>query len=143
MIDAVDFGWLSAWKWSYSPLGYAVRRVGKEMVYLHREVARAKPGELVDHKDGNGLDCRRSNLRIVTKSQNMMNRHAPSTNTSGYKGVSWHKGAGKWMVYISAGGKRIYLGLFEELQRAVAVWNEAAELRHGEHAKLQTYKETK
>ena len=70
--------------------------------------------DYVDHINGNGLDNRRSNLRLATHAQNMGNKRRYRNNTSGYKGVAPFNGRGKpWIAYINCGGKRTYLGLFE------------------------------
>lgn len=67
------------------------------------------PGQL-DHKDGNPLNNRISNLRLVTQSQNMHNTKRPKNNTSGYKGVARDSRSGKWQVTIQVGGKQKHLG---------------------------------
>lgn len=60
---------------------------------MHRPVMNARDHEQVDHINHDGLDNRKENLRIVTNSQNGMNRRLTSANTSGYKGVSFDRGA--------------------------------------------------
>lgn len=67
--------------------------------------------ERIDHINQNKADNRWSNLRIATNQQNMVNTGLQSNNTSGFRGVSFHKGAGKWMAYVKVGGRRQYLGL--------------------------------
>ena len=87
----------------------------------------------VDHINGNGLDNRRCNLRLVTHSQNQMNRRGAQANgTSGVRGVSFNKAAGKWVAYIQAEGKHIYLGKFADKGSAVAARVEAAAKLHGD-----------
>ena len=82
--------------WHLSNWGYPMRRIGnrnekKKTILLHRLVIGAKDGEIVDHKNRNRLDARRSNLRICTASDNAKNR-------SGVKGYSYDKGRNKWVV---------------------------------------------
>ncbi|HUB72809.1 MAG TPA: HNH endonuclease [Solirubrobacteraceae bacterium] len=80
----------------------------------------------VDHVNGNRLDNRRVNLRVASHSENMQNRHGlTATNTSGYRGVSWHKRRRKWIAYAQLDGRAYYLGYFdtaEEADEAVKAW---------------------
>lgn len=105
-------------------------------VRLHRLVAERAGIDLsreeVDHINGNGLDNRRSNLRGATRRQNCCNRGTQVNNTSGHKGVSWHKGKGKWQAYITVNRKRIYVGCFDSLNEAAAARAGAAQFLHGE-----------
>lgn len=80
---------------------------------------------LVDHINRNGLDNRRKNLREADPTQSNWNQGLRTNNTSGVKGVSFHKSSGKWMAYGDGYGKRTYLGLFAELGAA-----EAAVVKH-------------
>lgn len=94
--------------------------------------------ELVDHKDRDGLNNCRSNLRLADRSQNRANSPRNRNNTSGAKGVSPFKD--KWKVQITVQGKNLYLGLFSSKEEASRVYNAAA-LRHfGEHAYLNPTK---
>ncbi|MDF9844182.1 MULTISPECIES: HNH endonuclease [unclassified Paenibacillus] len=90
-------------------------------ISLHRWLMDDPCGYEVDHKDSNPLNNRRScNLRKVTKAQNAQNRRGPQRNngSSGVRGVTWHKVARKWMVQVKAGPKKLYGGVFEELETA-------------------------
>lgn len=101
--------------------------------YLHRLLLKAPKVMEVDHKNGNGLDCRRANLRVASKSQNMMNTKAKANNKSGRKGVHLSKD-GKWRAELMANGTRYRSGGFDNFEEAVA-WRLAAEkLYHGEYA---------
>lgn len=84
------------------------------------------PNILVDHINGNGLDNRRCNLRIVTKSENQKNRGNNKNNTSGYKGVSYHKLKKKYISVIGFNGKKIFLGYFKNPKQASKVYNKKA-----------------
>lgn len=115
---------------------YYVERSGSQngigfSLYLHRWLMSAPGGMYVDHINGDTLDNQRANLRVVTNSQNCSNRHKMhGRNTSGYYGVSWHKGAGKWICQIKINYENIYLGLFtDKISAALAYDQKAKELR--------------
>jgi hypothetical protein len=93
---------------------------------MHRLILEPEPGEMIDHKNGNGLDNRRLNLRLATRAQNGMNR-APNRNaTSRYKGVSWDNQKGEWFACIRVEGKRIRLGFHACEIEAARAYDEAA-----------------
>lgn len=89
----------------------------------------------IDHKDEDKLNNRISNLRLATKKQNSCNRGAPSNNTSGLKGVAFHKAANKWEAYVNHLGVKYYLGLFETPEEAGAVAAKRRDELHGEYSK--------
>jgi hypothetical protein len=93
---------------------------------------------LVDHWDGNGLNCQRHNLRVCSPSQNLANQlRLHSNNTSGFKGV-WYNpkkpDANKFVAYIGDGGKNRKLGYFPTAIEAARRYDEAALERWGEFA---------
>lgn len=104
-------------------------------VQLHRLIMDAPDGVEVDHKDGNGLNCQRANLRLATRSQNQWNRGKQANNTSGYKGVYWHKQRDKWHAQIAVNGKRVHLGYFATAEAAAAAYDNAARELHGAFAR--------
>ena len=73
----------------------------------------------VDHIDGDGLNNKKSNLRIVTRSENQKNLRKPSTNSSGAVGVCWSKKSKKWQAQIRKKGKQIHLGFFDSISSAI------------------------
>lgn len=79
------------------------------------------PDNEIDHINGNPSDNRISNLRDVTRKQNMENKKIYKNNKSGYSGVTWHSRDKKWQVRIGHYGKRISLGFFDDLSDAIAV----------------------
>lgn len=85
-----------------------------------------------EHEDGSGLNNTSGNLRIATRGQNECNKVKQRNNTSGYKGVSWSKSAGKWCAMIKVYAKQRYLGSFEDKERAHLAYCEAALRLHGE-----------
>ena len=89
----------------------------------------------IDHIDGNRLNNRIENLREVTKFQNCWNRGTPKSNTSGIKGVCWHKKAKAWYVQLQVKKKMKYLGIYDDIELAELVVQEARSLYHGEYAR--------
>jgi hypothetical protein len=92
-------------------------------------------GKGCDHKNGNGFDNRRSNLRPATASQNTHNQ-GPRKGTSKYKGVCWHKDTNNWQVGITCSRRQHYLGRFDSEQDAALAYDQAARELHGEFAWL-------
>jgi hypothetical protein len=90
----------------------------------------------VDHINAVKDDNRFSNLREATCSQNMHNQGKRKHNTSGFKGVSYHKAARKWTAQIKVNWKCNYLGLFKTPEEAHAAYCEAAKKHHGEFARF-------
>jgi hypothetical protein len=89
----------------------------------------------IDHKNGNGLDCQKDNLRDASNSQNLANQGKHSNNKSGFKGVSWHKGARKWYAQICVYWKVIHLGSFDNPIAAAKAYDTAAKEFFGEFAR--------
>lgn len=114
LVDDGDFERVLKFRWHAQKSGrltYAKRGVwnGKnnDTVFLHQFIAGTKN---IDHRNGNGLDCRRQNLRPANKSQNgMAFQHKREDSTSAYRGVSWDNHRQKWQMHISkrVGGKRV------------------------------------
>lgn len=136
-----DFIEQSQFKWSVTHIKYrwyATRLDGKppKRIYMHREIIKAPMGVKVDHKDGNGLNNQRGNLRLATNSQNGANRGRNRNNKSGYKGVSWDARNGKWRASISINHLSINLGRFTSRRNAAMVYDAAARLHFGEFASV-------
>ena len=101
--------------------------------YYYEEIQ----GKLIDHDNRNGLDNRKSNLRISTTSQNGMNAKKRSDNTSGYKGVHWNKARKKWRAEIRINTKKTHLGLFDTPEEGHVAYCEAAKIHHGIFARFE------
>lgn len=81
---------LRAHRWYASPNGhttYVYAYIGRQTVYMHRLIAGAPPGMDVDHRDGNGLNNQRENLRLVKRGHNNANQHHGRRSKCGYRGV--------------------------------------------------------
>jgi len=147
MVDDADFDRVSQFKWTamkvvnkFGVQYYAYRTVWsdwkakkQERILLHRFILGAPKGQSVDHKNRNPLDCRRSNLRLATASQQTINR--VRRNKSGYRGVFQLSG-GKYMAFIVSGGKKRYLGSFTDPIDAATAYDRSAIQMHGEFAVL-------
>jgi hypothetical protein len=94
------------------------------------------PKNHIDHINGVRNDNRFKNLRSATHSDNMRNTGKKPFNTSGYKGVGFHKQTKKWRAYITTGQKLKHLGLFESAEQAHEAYKSAAKELHGEFAKF-------
>jgi hypothetical protein len=90
----------------------------------------------IDHKNRTGLDCRKQNLRIATDSQNQANRGPNRNNTSGYKGVCFHKRVKKFQASIQQNRKIVYIGYFSTAEKAAKAYDTKATELFGEFARL-------
>jgi hypothetical protein len=147
IVDDEDYDVLSKYKWAHykkkNSEGYAKRHIyanGKRTTMLmHRELILAKNGDIVDHVDMNGLNNTKANLRICNNGQNAHNSKIYSTNTSGYKGVTYNrdrKGERKYIVaYISYNDSLLYLGRYKTEQLAAVAYDEKAVELFGEFAR--------
>jgi len=144
MIDLVDLERVKSYQWTAHVTKrsdgivrsvYAYRNDlshhGKN-VRLHRFLLNAPDDLQVDNVNGNGLDCRRANLRLATASENARNRRIGIANTSGFKGVCWHKGIGKWHAQIGVDGGTRSLGYFNKKEEAAAAYAVASSELHGD-----------
>lgn len=118
---------------------YARTRTGGiSRMSLHRLVANRMglaTGDIIDHVNGDRLDCRRENPRAATCAQNSWNAKLKRTNKSGIKGVCWSVQAKKWTVRVGVAPRRVFLGRYSTLTEAGAVASAARERLHGEFAR--------
>ena len=144
LVDDDDYDRIIAMgKWKISDTGYAnktihIRYEGNKRIMksirMHRFIVNAPNKMEVDHRDGNPLNNQKSNLRLSTRSQNMMNRKVSENSKTGFKGVVIYRDEYKAQIKIN--GKSICLGYFKDKIEAARVYNEAAIKYHGEFAKL-------
>jgi len=113
---------------------YSTTKDGYCKKTIHRVIMDQPPGEFIDHINQDKLDNRRQNLRTATRSENQCNRTIQSNNTSGFKGVNWHKPRQKWMARIQIENKQIYLGCYKHPIKAGMVAAIARIMVHGEYA---------
>ena len=116
---------------------YAARRKGSGIVFLHREVMGLPGKKKIDHRDGNGLNCQRANLRVATTAQNAANQKRRVDNSTGFKGVSWDgRGRGRWRAQIKVQGKNTHLGGYSSAEDAALAYDAAARKAFGKFAAL-------
>lgn len=135
-IDEDDWPLVSQYKW------YAVACNGKfyaqtkepgtnRAIYLHQAIM--GPGYMIDHHSGDGLDCRRANLRRCrTQADNNRNVGKRAGLSSRFKGVHWHKGMGKWQAKIKVNHRSIHLGYFADEKAAARAYDSESVRLHGE-----------
>ncbi len=147
IVDAEDYALVSQFKWlahRNARNWYCSRSVARgarhlqQTLSIHTLLMKPPRGFQVDHKNGDGLDNRRSNLRVVTTRQNSLNRKRQKNNTSGFKGVRLcvAKKGPRWEASIALAKKRYYLGLHDTAEGAARTYDQAAKRLHGEFAQL-------
>lgn len=119
-IDYCDFPLVCQFTWNTQNTGYITANKNHTKIYLHRLILNVSEKiNCVDHINHKRFDNRRCNLRIVSDSQNQMNRPEPQSNTTGTKGVYWHKRLQKWTAAIQINKKLLHLGVFEDKNEAI------------------------
>lgn len=147
IVDAEDWPVVSAYRW-YATVGnngvrYATAYVplpdGRQaQIRMHRLILKPKPTEEIDHENRNGLDCRRSNMRIATRVSNAGNRVKHANGQSPYKGVVFERQrcARPWAAYIDVNGVKRRLGSFDAANDAAEAYDRAARVHFGEFARV-------
>jgi hypothetical protein len=139
IVDAGDYERVSRYKWCLSRTGkqlYAQRRTGGKTIRMHQFIMNPPKGMVVDHIDGNGLNNRRSNLRICTRPENTRNRRVNPNTSTGFKGVWRDKKTGKCWAQIYFEGKPIRLGSFATAVEAARAYDRKAIELFGQFARL-------
>lgn len=142
LVDDEDYEWLTRWKWTAckdKDNWYAMRREGypkRRNVKMHRVVINAPSEMEVDHRDRNGLNNQKYNLRLCNTVQNSRNRRVRSDSRTGVKGVVFRVETEKYRVTICVNGKRKNLGQYDTIEDAAKAYNKAALKYFGEFANL-------
>lgn len=139
IVDAIDEPLLRsrAWK-AYGRHQYFRATIQGEPVLLHRLIVGAKAGQIVDHINGDKLDCRRSNLRICDWSESNANRRGRKDSKSPYKGITQTPNR-KWLAQIMKEKKFFRIGLFDNPEDAARAYDAAAVRLHGVFAKTNGF----
>jgi hypothetical protein len=140
IVDAGEYNRVSAHRWfarvdkTYRIYVYAhLRSRGKlKIIKLHRLILPNK--NRIDHKNGNGLDNRMSNLRPATGKQNVRNQRKRRRGYSKFKGVSWDKRRNKWIAQIGVNSRHLFLGYHLSEKAAAKAYDVAAREHYGEFA---------
>lgn len=134
LVDERDVPLVSAHAWHLfrGKCRYAVTGYG---VLMHRLILNAPRGVMVDHKNRDGLDNRRDNIRLCSNAQNMMNVGKSAGKTSRFKGVSWNKNKQMWTAAIKKDGKTVHLGAYQDEEIAARQYDRAARLSFGKFAR--------
>lgn len=143
LVDDEDFESISRYTWH--PITredrsaiYAATKIAGKNVYMHRMILNY-PASGVDHRDRNGLNNQRENLRIATQTQNQMNTGPTKRNKLGLKGVTPSRG--KFQAQIGHGPRVLFLGRFETSKEAALAYDKKAFELHGDFAYLNFPKE--
>jgi hypothetical protein len=142
LVDIWDYELVSPWRWyvwerqrpGQRPQGpYAIGHIWRDnrriTIQMHRLLLSYSK---VDHKDHDGLNNRRDNLRDGSAGNDYNQRSRGGS--SSYKGVSWHKQASRWRATITMAGVSTHLGLFDDEIEAAQTYDRAAAELFGEYA---------
>lgn len=135
IIDAEDLDLAAGKAWHTDDRGYIHCFTSEGRMSLHRVVMKAGPGQIVDHINGDSSDCRKANLRFVTKSQNGFHRVTlAANNTSGVHGVQLE--GKRYRAMIEVDGKCLYFGAYDTIEEAAASRRTADMLLLGKYAPI-------
>lgn len=138
IVDDADFDLVSRYKWCALRSRHTFYAVsgGSPQFRMHRLILSARPDQLVDHRDGDGLNNARTNLRVCTHQQNQRNqvRARRPVKSSVFTGVHWLKRRKKWQARISDGSRRRTIGYFDDEVAAARAYDVAARAGYGEFA---------
>lgn len=152
LVDDADYERLALFKWharvnkartliyAQRTVRYGPRQLDRHrVIHMHHEVLGVSCG--VDHRDNNGLNNQRYNLRSATQSQNMANSRRRLGTSSRFRGVCWFKKNRKWLAAVRKDGIKHYLGSFVDEMDAARAYDVKARELHGEFAKLNVPQE--
>lgn len=146
LVDDEDYTALMNYTWRAIEDGgnwYACMSMGSKSkqrrLMMHRILLQlTDPKEVCDHKDGNGLNNQRDNIRKCSNQKNSCNRRMKRNNSIGYKGVIFKPKHKKYQASINVNGKFIWGGHFDTPTQAAVRYNELAIVHHGAFANLNT-----
>lgn len=127
----VEFGLYTAYINNY---GYVCLYLGNQKKKLLHRLIMKEPAGDVDHINRIRTDNRKENLRIATRTQNLINSKLSPKNTTGYKGVCWVEHRKKFKASISVFNKSQHLGYFDTAEQAAEIYQRYARLIHGDFA---------
>lgn len=141
LVDDEDYDFLIQWKWCalkgtssyYAVRSRSLKEGTKKFIFMHRSIMNSPEGLQVDHKDHDGLNNQRSNLRNCTRSQNHQNKRPQGV--SKYLGVSKHGDRG-WRAKIKYNGRYVELGHYKSEELAARIYDREAKIHFGEFANL-------
>lgn len=122
LFDIEDYDLIKDYCWYIDAKGYVSTKYGEGHIKLHQLIMRdvsLPNGYVIDHIDRNKLNNSKSNLRILSFRENVINKDAPKNNTSGIIGVHWSNNNKRWIAQITVNSKKIYLGSFIDKHDAI------------------------
>jgi hypothetical protein len=133
LVDDDDYVYLSKFQWKELIINENISYAGIGRVLMHRVIMGYPVGKVIDHIDGNGLNNKKSNLRVCTKAENLRNRRKNYNSFSRYKGITFNSGS--WKSVIMLNGKYIYIGRYKDEVEAAKAYDQKAREMFGEFAK--------
>lgn len=141
-VDEGDAWLVQGRKWTFVKNGHCLYAASPcsdgstKAVMMHRLLLSPREGEVVDHRNGDGLDNRRANLRVCTHANNLWNSRKHCKSSSSYKGVHWSNKQQRWIAKITVNGRRIYGASTKSEVEAAKVYDQMALRYFGEFARL-------
>lgn len=144
IVDDEDFERLSRYRWHadwskntqtwYASRFFRTPDGRKSHIRMHRDIMQPDRGMVVDHRNHDGLDNRRENLRICTQTDNGRNKRRKKPASSRYKGVTFCKYTGRWKAQITVANQNHSLGRYDTEEEAARAYADAAQSEFGEYA---------
>ncbi len=139
VVDSEDYDHLSSFTWhavKSCDTYYAARRKGPRKIFMHRQITNAPANLIVDHIDHNGLNNKKSNLRLCKQDKNILNSRPTKGKSSKYKGVQFSKFYNRFIAIIFMNGRKHFLGKFDNEIDAARAYDAKARQLFGEYAYL-------